>query len=412
MRVLVADDDRTSRRMVERCLERWGYDVVSAVDGDSAWRLLNQGEAFHLAVLDWIMPGLSGVDLCRKIRAEERFRGLYLLLLTGRADKRDLAVGLDSGADDYLVKPFDPLELSSRLRAGCRVVESGLLLKEKNRELGRYAKEMEALAQERAQMLVHADRLAALGALTAGVAHEINNPAAFISGNAQTMERCWTLIQQGLSQLREVQSDSREKIDFVLAEFPNMVRGLRQGVRRISEIVDGLKTYARVSKTAREPLSLRECLDQALMLCNNRLKYLARVVKRYDDDLPWVKGDAQKLEQVIVNLLVNAADAIDERVAPDGHGQGELAVTLWRDGEWVAIAVEDNGVGIPENRINDIWRPFYTTKEIGKGTGLGLAISQGIVQDHDGEIIAENRPGGGARFVVRLPAREEVAHER
>ncbi len=401
MEVLVAEDDRVSRRVLEKYLVKWGYDVVCAEDGHSAWDALND-QAYQMVVLDWMMPGLSGIDICRKIRQSPKINHLYILLLSGRTEKRDMIAGLEAGADDYVIKPFDPLELNSRLKVGRRLVDSGLLLKQKNRELEEYALKMEALAEERASMLVHADRLASLGILTAGVAHEINNPSTFISGNVQTLERCWPTIEKALTKEIQAKSEGQKKIRIILDEFPNMLNGIRSGVKRIAKIVNGLKTFSRTDKNVMEPLDVNDCIEQALLLCSNRLKCSTKLIKKMDSNLPEIFGDIQKLEQVLVNLFVNAADAMDECVTID---QGILTITSKVESSWVVIEVQDNGPGIPEDKLTSIWQPFFTTKDVGKGTGLGLAISQGIIHDHEGEITVGNRAEGGVRFIIKLPIR-------
>ena len=400
MKVLVAEDDRISRRILEKYLRQWGYVVVCTVDGDQAWDAL-QNDNFHMAVLDWMMPGLSGIDLCRQIRSDPRFKHLYLLLLSGRAEKRDMIDGLEAGADDYVVKPFDPMELGSRLKVGKRLVESGILLQQKNAELASYARDMEMLAEERAQMLVHSDRLASLGVLTAGVAHEINNPSTFISGNVQTLERCWPMIQAALQKEIELNPDRRRRIELVINEFPNMMSGIRNGVKRISKIVDGLKSFARIDGNELQDFEINHCLDQAMLLCSNRFKHKTKAVMALGADIPTITGDYQKMEQVFVNLFVNAADAIEEKAHLAEKGM--LRICSEFKAPYINVTVEDNGPGIPKDKLRDIWKPFFTTKAVGKGTGLGLAISHGIIQDHGGDIYVENKPEGGARFTIKLP---------
>ena len=400
MKILVAEDDRVSRRILDKYLNSWGYEVTMTEDGDQAWDLL-QNQDFQIAILDWMMPGMNGIELCRNFRSKMTFKNLYILLLTGRNQKEDMIAGLEAGADDYVVKPFDPLELSSRLKVGRRLVLASMLLKKKNEELGRFAMEMETLARERADMLIHADRLASLVILTAGVAHEINNPSTFISGNVQTLEHCWPVIERALE--REIEADvgQEKKIRMIIDEFPKMMSGVRNGVKRITNIVNGLKSFARVGKSATDEFHIEEVVAQALLLCSNRFKYGIEVTKTFEDNIPMISGDAQKLEQVFVNLLVNAADAIES--SHKSKGEGSLDIRARSENHCVEVMIADNGPGIPEDKLLDIWKPFFTTKAIGKGTGLGLSISQGIVHDHGGEIQVSNRAEGGAVFRIRIP---------
>lgn len=398
-KILVAEDDPVSQKILERYLHKWNYDVTVTADGESAWTALSSG-AFHLAILDWNMPGLSGIQLCERIRADESLALLYLILLTGRTERADIKLGFEAGADDYVVKPYDPVELYSRLKVACRLVESGLLLRQQNLELNRYAKEMEGLAEERSRMLIHAERLATLGTLTAGVAHEVNNPNTFISGNAQTLQRCWPRIKRCLEQ-ELVAHPEDKKLAMMLEEVPKMLDGIRTGVSRITTIVNGLKRYAGVGKNTLEPCDINRCIENALLLCTTHLKRKVQVIKALMADPPSLMGDSQQLEQVFVNLFTNAADAFDELPKDTAH---YLRIQTLVEGSRILVNIEDNGPGIPEQVLESIWKPFFTTKKAGKGTGLGLAISQGIINDHSGTITVANLPEAGVRFTIALPS--------
>lgn len=145
MRILIAEDDSVSRRLLELTLVKWGYDIVSAVDGLQAWAELQKENAPHLAILDWMMPGLDGIDVCRKVRENPSTRGLYIILLTARRNKTDIVAGLEAGSDDYLIKPFDRDELHARLRVGVRVVELQRHLDDRVKELQKALTEIRQL---------------------------------------------------------------------------------------------------------------------------------------------------------------------------------------------------------------------------------------------------------------------------
>src|SRR5262245_61485864 len=182
MQVLVAEDDAVSRRLLQRYLERWGYQVAAAADGAAAWQLFQGGE-FPLVITDWMMPEVDGLELVRRIRAwqppDDDLHYAYVILLTAKAQKEDLVEGMEAGADDFLAKPFDPDELRVRLRAGERIVRLEQTLAEQNRAL-----------REAQAALVQSEKLASLGQLAAGLAHEINNPIAYVKiGRASCRER-------------------------------------------------------------------------------------------------------------------------------------------------------------------------------------------------------------------------------
>jgi C4-dicarboxylate-specific signal transduction histidine kinase len=399
MKVLIAEDDLASRLVLKVNLQKWGHEVVEAQDGDQAWQLL-QTEKPKIAILDWMMPGVEGMELCRRIRANTEGDYIYVILLTAKGGNEDVVVGLDAGADDYITKPFDREIMRSRIAVGERIVRYETLLAEKNAQLQRYSCEMEKIAEERSKQLVHAERMATVGVLSAGIAHEINNPTAFISGNIQTLGRFCSDLEPSLRKQMEENSENRGKLEFILEEMPKTVEGIQKGVARISRIVNGLKSFCRKNKDSEKTAAcdLNTCIGQALELCHNALKYNVTVNKDIAEDLPQIKADSQQIEQVLINLFVNAADAMKEKE------QGIISIAAQCVDDSVTVKVSDNGQGIPDDKLNDIWQPFFTTKPPDKGTGLGLFTVQSIIENHEGQIKVENKSSGGAEFSFTLPA--------
>ena len=402
MKILSADDDLTSRLLLKANLLRWGHEVVSAEDGLSAWEHLVRDPEIRFAILDWMMPGADGIDLCTRLAHNELGRFVYTILLTGRAEKKDIVAGLESGAHDFLTKPFNPAELRSRVDVGRRILNYESELGQANQRLQVYATEMEQLAEARAKQLVHSERLATLGTMSAGIAHEINNPASFISGNVQTLRRFWSVLQE--QDTTEGNPDP-ERLSFIQEEVPRVLDGIQEGVSRISRIVKGLKSFSSRDTGEMQPCSLNEILENALMLAGHVLKNRMTVEKDLCPDMPLLEGNPQELEQVFVNLFVNAAQAVGK------NRQGRLIVRSRANDKDLYTTVEDNGPGIPEELLTKIWDPFFTTKSVGEGTGLGLAISLGIIERHAGQILVDNRPEGGARFLLRLPAAERKVQD-
>jgi len=390
--VLVADDDSVTRQILTHALHKWGYETVAVDDGAQARELLLGDGPPRLALLDWMMPGYNGTDLCRILRERDDIPFIYKILVTSRDTKSDVVDGLEAGADDYVVKPFSLPEIHSRLEVGARLVRNEDALVLKNNQLRQVAEHLERLADERARQLVHADRMATLGTLAAGIAHEVNNPTSFISGNLQTFERFWMDLADPLARLIDSGASQQEarKLGFIIEEMPRLVEGMRSGVSRIATIVKGLKTYAHRGENEFSDCDVRNCVSMALDLCRNTLKNRVEVEQCLADEPLPVRCCAQQIEQVLVNLLTNAADAVET------EGKGTLIVTAARDGKTVRLSVEDNGPGIPD----------FTTKDPGRGTGLGLSISLSIIENHGGVIRAENRREGGARFVFELPVAE------
>ncbi|MFW5844856.1 MAG: sensor histidine kinase [Planctomycetota bacterium] len=384
MHVLLAEHDATTRLLIGSLLRGWGYSVCTCADGSSALGHLESEGGPPLALLDQDMPGADAVAICRHLRARPPLRRPYLIVLSSRYGEKDVVQALDAGADDHLVKPCARGELRARLGVGERV----LLLQG---DLLRQNADLEQLAEARAQELLHARRLAVLGTLSAGVAHEINNPITFIAGNLQVLEQCWGMCQPEQSGCSLDQS-------FCRREVPEILASMRRGVERVSRIVDLLRNYARKPEHELPDVAdLSAAISTALELCGKQLEKSLAVSVELDADLPSVGCDAQSLEQVLVNLLTNAADAIP----PPRRGHCWLRAR--RAAERIAIAICDDGCGMTPEQRASCFDPFFTTKPPGSGTGLGLSISQRLITEHAGSLDVQERPGGGTCFNLELP---------
>lgn len=395
MKILVVDDDDLGRKIITRAFKKRGYTVLQAATGLQAVEVV---EALDIGIViaDWMMPEMDGIDMVRRLRARNDAGYVYVIMLTARSEHEDMLAGFQAGVDEYMQKPPNLDELEARVKVGVRIVTLERRLMEERRKSNRFAEKMESLAAERALQLVHADRMASLGTLSAGIAHEINNPVSFISGNVQVLERFLQPVETMIGCCSEEHPDY-ESLQFVREELSGVIAGIKIGAERISRIVNGLKSFSRREQPASDLFEPAAAMDEALMLCANALKYGIEVHEEVAADLPRIKGDRQQISQVFVNLISNAADALENRE------NGKIWVRVWHNARGVFIRVEDNGPGLSPDVMGRIFNPFFTTKPVGKGTGLGLSVSHGIIASHGGDISAENRPGGGASFLIRLP---------
>lgn len=399
MKILIADDSPIARLTLKKSLNAWGYDVDTCEDGLSAWERIHQSPP-EIAIIDWEMPAINGIDLCKMIQEDESLPYIYLIMITARNDTAEIVTGLEAGADDYIIKPPAKEVLRSRVAVGVRTVEYEKSLAKKNEQLQLYSSEMEKLVEERSKQLAHSDRIATVGMLAAGVAHEINNPLTFISTNLQVLTTLWADISPALEKC-ETDEETQDQLDFALEEFPSITSDMQDGVTRITRIVEGLKAFTHKKHTDKpEPCDINNCIDHALDLCHNALKYHVEIIKDLDESLNQVLADSQQIEQVLVNLCINAADAMQDLPNKDG----KLYVTTENQDDKVLLTVADTGPGIPQQKLKDIWQPFFTTKPVGKGTGLGLPISMNIIEEHNGTIKVANQETGGAVFTIALPA--------
>lgn len=391
MRVLIADDDITICEAVGEFLRDWGYTPVISSDGLTAWEQLKDPAGPSLAILDWMMPGMDGPSLLKALREENLDRYIYTILLTSRQEENALLEGFEAGADDFVQKPFDARELRSRITVGARMIR-------KESEVRRYANEMEALANERAAQLLHADRLSALGTMAAGIAHEINNPTAVLFGAIDMLLDVWKEIQPALDEGKNpAELIPAQQLDFFREEIPEILKSCDGSLKRIAKIVNSLQSYSRKEGVGDSLCNLNECIRDAIDLCGGPLKRYISILIDTEESLPHFHGDAQEIQQVVINLTTNAAHAMEDRDHPT------LSIRTSMQAGLLCAEFTDNGPGIPAAALDHIWTPFFTTKQAGKGTGLGLAISQSIIEKHGGTIRVENLPEGGARFSLFLP---------
>jgi signal transduction histidine kinase len=272
-------------------------------------------------------------------------------------------------------------------------------------------KALSRLKETQAQM-IQSEKMASIGQLAAGIAHEINNPVGFVSSNLNTLgnyvEELKTIVGEYRRVLRDAATTApspaelngvfaREAdlgVDFILEDMPQLVRESREGIDRIRKIVIDLKDFAHPGEDTLKLADLNQNLDSTLNIVWNEIKYKAVVHKDYGE-LPQVNCYPQQLNQVFMNLLVNAAQAIPQK--------GEISIRTWAEGDDVLISISDTGCGIPSDHLSRIFDPFFTTKEVGKGTGLGLNVAYNVVSKHKGTISVESTPGKGTCFTVRLP---------
>lgn len=386
-KILIVDDEPMNIDLLEQELMD-DYDIVSASNGVEA---LAQADAENpdLILLDVQMPVMNGIEAVQKLRESEQHVRTPVFMLTAQSNMEDRVVGLDAGADDYILKPFDPDDLQARIRSGLRI---GRLQEELAKERNDLQQALAELKAAEAQ-LVHSEKMAGLGKLVAGVAHELNNPIGFIYANMGHFVR-YIGILKSICENVTLSGEDAEKSAKAFVTLDKLISSCSNGSQRIKEIVLGLRTFSRLDEAERKSVSLHEGIDSTLTLLEHLMKDRIVVEKQYGD-LPMVECYAGQLNQVFMNMLTNAVDAIE------GEGQITIATRVESDG--VAISFTDTGAGIAEEAQSQIFDPFFTTKDIGQGTGLGLSISYGIVAKHGGKIKVESVPGKGTTFTIVLP---------
>jgi PAS domain S-box-containing protein len=542
MKILIAEDARTSRLVLQSVLRNWGHEVIAVEDGLAAWQTLQTPDAPRLAILDWEMPGLLGIEVCRKARSQPLTPPPYLLVLTAKDGKEHIATALQAGANDYLTKPFNPAELRIRLDVGISMLDLQSLeaasrelekrVQERTAELatahannerllasissvlivldeddritkwnktaekvfafaesqvlgqpfssvkiawedryfveqlldcGRETEQTRAekvafvrpdghqgyvnlcitpildqragvpsgvlmLGEDRTKQcfleaqLSQAQKLESIGQLAAGIAHEINTPIQYIGDNTHFLSDSFTGLQEALrayerlAEAAQAGPVSPELLDELAAqvqaadleylgeEIPRALDQTQEGVAHVARIVQAMKEFSHPGGREKTLIDLHRAMENTITIARNEWKEVARVEMDLDPEMPPVPCLPGELNQVLLNLLVNATHAIAEKRTATLGDLGLITVRTRRTLGQAEIQIEDSGSGIPEAIRGKIFDPFFTTKPLGKGTGQGLSIAHAvIVQKHGGTLTFQTEVGKGTTFFIRLP---------
>ncbi len=418
-RILTIDDSPTELAFISEELRSQGYEVETAATGMGGLGRLAD-EKFDCVLVDLVMPEMDGIEVCQRIAAMHQSlnSGVAVIILTASGSKGDLNRGLEAGADDFVGKSNDLAVLRARIQAlmrrkffqeeNRRIVEE-LKTKEMETVQARAGRQMAearvAMAEELVQanhdlqeanrklrdtqtQLVQNEKMASLGQLVAGIAHEINNPLAFVVNNL-------FIVESGLNSLSsEIEPHLAEPSLKKLGKARTRLGEMRVGLDRVKELVLDLRTFSRLDEGEFTTVDVVEKIDAVLLLLKHKMNGRIEVERNYGPGRT-LYCYAGRLGHVLMNLVANAADAI--------VGQGKIVIGTSQTSEFFVISVRDTGAGIPEAIRSKVFDPFFTTKPVGQGTGLGLAISYGIVQEHGGSIEVLSEEGAGTEFIVRIP---------
>ncbi len=433
MRLLVVDDAKLNLMFAQQHLQIMfpEMEIILCNDPLEVMDILKDS-MIDIVLLDIVMPQLSGIDILRQIRSMKEYDTVQVIMLTSISDNESFRQCFDLGADDYIHKPIEPVEFNARIKAAVKTNSNTHMLKEMFNQVRIQNNELKKLNNElrKAQtQMIQKEKMASLGIMAAGIAHEINNPIGYVSSNLETMQSFVDRILEMLRRYRqlsdEIQQDQeikalkemanevrslerRLKLDFILDDLINIVKDSREGINRVAKIVLSLKSFARSGLEDKQEWSnLNEIVNDAMLIVHNEAKYHIDMEKSLGENLDAICNKGQ-IGQVIVNLLMNSIQAIKEQTR---ETRGSILVETFKEKEYVCCRITDDGPGIPKEIQDKIFDPFFTTKDVGKGTGLGLSISFDIItKKHNGILMLEDREVGTA-MVFKLPLSEDRAEE-
>ncbi|MDN5849026.1 MAG: ATP-binding protein [Nitrococcus sp.] len=375
--VLVVDDEPDMQRYLVDLLSR-EYRVLSASDGRQGLALA-QSSRPNLMVLDYMLPEIDGLEICRRIKESPETRSIRIVLLTARVDETTKLTALENGADDFLTKPFSGIEVQTRLHNLLRSAKLEQDLQSRNEELRTTLDELTQTQDH----LIHSEKINALGRLSAGLLHEVNNP-----------------LNYALTALEVVKNEPAITGD---AELGDMIGDIDEGMQRIRGIVTELRAFAYPSKGERQTFGVAKAVQGALQM----LAHEHRDVTVYNevDESYQVGGSRNHVIQVLINLISNAVKAVR---AVAEQRTGEIRIHAEESNGRIQISVRDNGTGIAADTLDRVFDPFYTTRDVGEGMGMGLSVCQTIVRNHGGTLCVRSEEGAWTEFTFDLPAVEEL----
>jgi two-component system NtrC family sensor kinase len=417
--ILAIDDSPTYLTFLCDELRNLDYEVECVNSGREGLGRL-ETETFDCVLVDLVMNEMDGIEVCRRITAMRSTLKSppAVIILTASANKGDLNRGLEAGADDFVGKSKDLAVLRARIqalmrrrffqeenarivgelkareletlnaRAGREIAEARAAMAEKLVQANYDLQEVNQKLKDTQAQLIQNAKMASLGQLVAGIAHEINNPLAFVMNNL-------FIVESGMDSLGpELEPHLAEPSLNKLRKVRARLEEMQEGLGRVKELVLDLRTFSRLDEGEFKTVDVVETIDAVLLLLKHKMNGRILVEKHFvaERELYCYAG---RLHQVLMNLISNAVDAI--------AGEGKIILATSQTPEDFLISVRDTGAGIAEAIRSKIFDPFFTTKPVGQGTGLGLAISYGIVADHGGSIEVESELGVGTEFIVKIP---------
>ena len=417
--ILVVDDTPNNLRFLQNIFTNYDYKVRVALNGKLALKSVTSTKP-DIILLDIKMPEMNGYQVCRTLKEQTETADIPVIFISALDEGIDKVKAFEAGGVDYINKPLNEHEVMVRVNHQILINQQKKQLLVQNEQLSKAYKQLQ-LAQSQ---LVQQEKMASLGQLVAGVAHEINNPVNFIYGNIIPARSYTNNLLQLVSLYQKHYSTPHAEIqeqielielEFIQEDFSRLLQSMEEGATWIKTIVNSLQNFSRFDKTNNQQFDLHQGIESTLLLLQHRLKKQQnraeiQVIKEFGD-LPLVKCNFGELNQVFINLFSNALDALEEKISQQSDFIPQLRITTQVQAiaeqdftHKVIIRVADNGVGIPATIQDSLFDPFFTTKPVGKGIGLGLAIAYSIVvKKHDGRLYCNSSFSEGTEFVIELP---------
>ncbi len=418
-KILLVDDREENLIAIEAQLERPGLVIHKARSGNEALGM-SIANNYALILMDVQMPEMDGFETATILRSALRTRHVPIIFVSAISkEQKHIFKGYDAGAVDYIFKPVEVHILNSKVSIFLEIDRQRKVVEQKNEQLQREISERKMLETQ----LVQAQKLESIGQLAAGIAHEINTPMQYVGDNTRFFQDAFSdilnLLQNyenllegvrtvsAVSDLIQLVEEAKEMadLDYLMEEIPNALAQSIQGIEGVNKIVRSMKGFSHPAVEDKIAIDINQAIENTITISRNEWKYVAEMITRFDPSLPFIPCFPGEFNQVVLNIIVNAGQAIAEVIKDNPENtKGTIEVTTLCDGDCVEIRIRDTGPGIPDKVKSKVFDLFFTTKDVGKGTGQGLAIAHSvIVEKHGGSLTFESEEGKGTTFIIRLP---------
>jgi len=408
--ILIVDDNPTNLKVLSKTLSQSGYGITVANNGEMALsRAANELPA--LILLDVMMPGIDGFETCRRFKQDPLTKAIPIIFMTALTETGSKVKGFSLGAVDYITKPFEEEEVLARVRLHMQLHQLSQQLSRQNIELTRAIQEIQTAQKQ----IIAQEKLASLGTLTAGVAHELRNPLNFVNNFALgSVDLSDELIEELAKFDQSIPADKLAYIQEILQDLKQNAQSIRDHGGRAENIINSMMEHARSDTGKHQLTDINSLIEQAVYLAyqskrNQDMQFHINLQKDYDSSIGTIEAVAGDLIRAFINLADNACYALHSKFKKYksenlANFSPTLSVQTRNLGDRVQINFRDNGIGIPPEIVEKVFNPFFTTKPTGEGTGLGLSLTYDIlVAQHRGSLDLDTKQGEYTEFVITLP---------
>ena len=418
LEIVVVDDSKMMIKIAKDIIEDSGIlcSLRTFLDPVEALNYIKKNKV-DLVITDLVMPKMTGLELIEIMKNYETLKDIKTFIVTSIDDAAKSSQAFELGASDYITKPYNDYEFLARVKNAIREInlrkELAVQLKKTKEEHHKLYIANEQLKVTQGQ-LIQKEKLAGIGQLAAGVAHEINNPLGFILSNFETLEGYISFIQELMKKYDALNLSDDSIMDFknendykfIVEDIYEIIEDTSDGLNRVKEIIKSLRSFSRIDAFKEfAKYDLNEGIEETLIIAKNEYKYIAEIEKDFGE-LPNIEAYAGEVNQVILNILINAVHAIKANKENIDKGLIEIKTKILDDSN-VFLSISDNGCGMDNKTQSKIFDPFFTTKGVGIGTGLGLSITYDIIANkHNGTIEVESYKNVGTTIKITLPLKQ------